>query len=380
MEIKRKPLLIDRFLASPQESKSNIWLSANQQRVIRDRMMTARRFVFDDQASGYLSEMMSTMPEEIANGQQFAIPPFDCMWVEFSFQALIQKLETDETPNGSDPDVMIGYLYLKPDVYVIASNTGHTTEAPKLLPIKYKLFQPFDIERENTFIRKAGIKNRTELDVFFWGSVAATITGHRVRSDLYHSIQTLEAEKLRILYSLREYHSVELLTNIDHTNVDFWTEQKQAEVYAELFNVFTHASAGDLRNITSTLIFLNQTSKVQYIEEVGHKSGMIHNKARNFLSHSIVKIKLNPLPQIKVLGGHGGSWRKRHEVRGHFCLNKIARRAELSGHDHVWVEQSEKKVQQWKCMGCGGLKWHKKTHMRGSLEKGAVATRYEVTE
>jgi len=252
----------------------------------------------------------------------------------------------------------VGYLFAGPDLYVLSEapkevvgkgGVAHKMFESGLCPVVYRLNRPFKLGEELKFAEDTKL-SRLQLDNFFWGS----------------SIEKLPPAYTR---AFRAHHSCALLLrdNLPTPLVDLVIERQLM------------GSAGDLRNAIALVLFLNQTSKLRYETDVPHHRGMIGNKASTFLKHSVITIRLNPLPGLKkLLGGHG-AWRREHDVRGHFCRNKQARNApqcniqEHSQHD--WTEVS---VNQWRCLKCGGLMWHKKDYHRGHKEKGISQTEYKV--
>jgi hypothetical protein len=162
---------------------------------------------------------------------------------------------------------------------------------------------------------------------------------------------------------LRENHSFELNLRAGIDKRQFW---------GQLYN----GSAGDLRNIIGLLLFLNRTSQVRYEREEPTLPGrFIGRKQTNFLAHRVISFKLNPLPRLVKLCAGESIRRRLHDVRGHFCHNKIARE---NNHLHDWIEAAENHL-QWSCE-CGGLRWWRNPHMRGHEGKGLVLSEYNVKE
>jgi len=367
--MKRQPTLADMFLATKYEST---WKhSKRTYNVVRDKLIEAKRFVLDDAASRYLGEMQRDLPEAIAFGQEFALPPFPLTWVEFNSRIHYEAL-TGRVPDA-DSDFLLGFLINWPSAYVIANATdehGRFKDA-LLSPMKYKLFQPFDHKSELEFCETIGI-SRFQLDAFFWGEslhkmmadIIRRQTGLTVGKVAFETdmIEQLTPTQTEFARSLRANHSVEIIY-----------DQHRDEVRQTFMRMF-QGSAGELRILVALLLLLNRSSKVTYLTELGPKQQMIRNKPRTLLKHSVITFKLNPIPKIKRLGGKGGGlWRRRHDVRAHFCHDKTARNASCM---HDWEEQA---IEQWRCLQCGGLKWRRKAHSRGHLEKGDVVAGYQVT-
>jgi hypothetical protein len=345
-KVKREPLLCDLYLASAPKSKKGLAYTDEGWRIVKglgDQLLEAKRFVLDDTASMYLGEMIRDVPEAVAYGQQFAIPPFKKMWIEFPYEPFFKVVAEGSLDSTSDN--RIGYLFLGNRIYVLAQ--GRASGSAAVMPLCYLLNEPFDLKTELKFCGDVGV-SRLSIDHFFWG----------------RSSQVLEPEASR---SLRANHSIKC-----------FFDQSSSINSVKAFRTISSGSAGDLRNALALLILLNRTSKLQIHYDIGPDRVVLKGKVRALLRHSKVVLKMNPVPRFKrIAKGPVSFWKRLHDVRGHFCLNREAREAESAGHLHDWVEQGYRK---WRCMGCPGLKWWRKEHQRGHKEKGTVVTDYEVIE
>lgn len=334
---KREPTLADLFLAFGQDTEMH---QPHFFETTRDHLMQSHRFVFDDEATQYVGDMIRTMPRIIADAQDFAIPPFKQTWIEFSSRILYEAVTG--LPAAHNSDTRVGYLITGPIARVIA--LGNDNDAA-VLPLQYKLFQPWSLQQELDFCSHYHL-SRHILDVMFWGESANTF------------IHDADKEGLR---ALRSNHSLELCCN----------ERFQYRVMDQL----STNSAGDLRTIIAMLLFLNRTSNDLYINEVGHAQKMVRTRPTPLLKHSVIKLKLNPLPRLRKLCAGPGVMRRLHDVRGHYCHNKEAR---FSGCMHDWIET---KPLHWECsLKCGGLRWWRNEHKRGNADKGTVTSHYQVEE
>lgn len=343
---KRKPLLVDEFIASP---LTNLLRGpdGNHMRAVRDHLIEAKKFVLDDKAAVYAAEMIRDYPIAIARDQEFAIPPFPRMYIELPYQAFFKTINGQDTDTDGDTDV--GYFIDGPRAYVLSRASSFkdgSNIAPMVMPVRYRLNEPLDIKEELALCENFNV-SRMGLDVFYWGSVTP-----KVRNDPH------------IFHALRENHGAELWYGSD-------IDMKQ------MFGYLYKSAAGDLRNVLALILFLNRTSQLRIEDNIGFHRTLIHNKPMVMTKHSVVKIKLDPKPMLKRIYGTGSAWRRRHDVRGHFCHDKDAREAAHHPDGHVWSEYG---VNQWRCMNCAGRKWWRKVCSRGSRDKGNVVTTYEVTK
>jgi hypothetical protein len=346
--VKRKPLLADRLLATPQ----SLLLPNKFHETNRQSLMLAKRFVLDEAATTYIGEMVRDVPRIVADAQDFAIPPFKRMWVEFPV-ALLNKVIGGPTTSlymGEEKaDAVVGYLFNGPSVRIASANNvpGHT---PQFTPFEYMIHHPYkDVAEELQVCKQLGVSRGT-LDAVFWGSAANQFIAEGDRASMR---------------ALREYHSVWPIELNKSVGKD------PREVYAYLLNM----AGGELRNIISILLFLNRTQDIQKTFSVPGEQGFIGNKLRPFLSHNVISISVNPMPRFLSMVAGEGVWRRLHDVRGHFCHNKVARE---SGCMHPDWQETDGDGLQWRCTACGGLRWWRKEHRRGHEDKGVVTSEYRV--
>lgn len=349
--MKRQPLLADRLLA---DGCRDTYLTRKWSEQALTSLQTAKRFVLDAQATKYLAMMVREYPRVIADAQDFAIPPYSNMWIEFPFKTYFREI-TGREPEGTADDV-VGYLFDGPQVRTAASaqsdtKIGHIV-SQGFLPIEFTLHRPMRLSEELQLSQRLGT-SRMGLDYWMWGSTA-------------EALQVWDAEGLR---ALRENHTLK---------VGGVKDDLPPELLSEAFK----NSAGELRNIVALLLYLNRTHDIQKLEEFKAVQGFIGNKLKVYGKHNVISLKLDPTTRIKRLVAGSGVKHRLHDVRGHFCHDQQARKgcqhgSELFGDfgDH-WDEYQPLK---WKCRDCGGKRWWRKEHARGSLDEGVVVSEYAVT-
>jgi hypothetical protein len=346
-KVKRQPLLFDEFMACKPKLEQEVKAFS----FLRGRMADAKVFAMDEDAAKYAAHMIHDHPEAIAHDQEFAIPPFKKMFIELPYPEFF-KIMGGVPRNDGTEDRRIGYFYDGPRVYVLAAGTVEHRYAAAV-PLRYKLNEMFEFAEETKLASMCGT-SRLGLDSYFWGSCAEKVN------------------QLGLLRTLRANHSCE-----------FWFAQEWFDDFGEISDkqvrhnvarVMT-SSAGDLRNIIALPLFLNRVREVIYEEDIPPAPSFVYAKPRTLTRHSVVHVRLDPAPLLQKIysGPHGHIWRREHDVRGHFCHNKMWRDHD---HDH---QPTEYDVNQWRCMLCGGLKWWKKEHRRGKQEVGKVKTTYEVS-
>jgi hypothetical protein len=340
--LKREPTLSDLILNDHQEDLiPNLFPDGFLRKTLGD-LMLAKRFVLDSNATRYLAETVRDNPELIANAQDFAIPPYNLMWIEFPYRIFYETI-TDKVSDAT-ADEKVGYLFHGPAVTVASAARRKTGELqPGILPIRYFLNRPFTLRQEMDLVSKAET-SRAQLDPFFWGEAANKFMD----------------EGKQELRALRENHSFELV----HSDV---------MTTPQVFETVLHGSSGDLRNIIALLLFLNRTSDIQTNTKIGHAQRLIKRKPTPLLPHNVISFKLDPRPRFRKLtiNDEPAYHVRRHDVRGHFCHDKKARFSGClhgitqAGDASFWEEY---KPLQWKCSNCGGHRWWRHEHERGTME------------
>lgn len=363
----RKPTLADLVLAQDFRLFAKIdngW-GARQ----RDNLRTAKKFRLDPQAASYLGTMLRKYPRIIADAQDFAIPPFERMWVEMPFPPFYEAVA--EKPHDSRTgDLAVGYLFVGPTVRVAGTSRNGDSW---FIPIEYTLHKPMTVAEELFIAEKLGL-SRLGLDLWFWGGGASAFTGGLNRiamggSEDADDYPEWDKEGLR---ALRANHSVSFVKMV-------------SPEYEVKYNAIVEGSMGDLRNIVGLLLFLNRTRDIQYSgEELPMAQTIINRKTRPMLPHRVIKLRLDPLPRLQRLAAGAGIRRRLHDVRGHFCHDRTAREGgcmhgvEMLGEWGDWWLEHE--PLRWKCSGCGGHRWWRREHHRGHADVGVIREqRYDVT-
>lgn len=376
---KRRPLLIDQFLAEPPgrivhgNKQDERTLSA-----VRAHLREAKIFRLDNKAAIYAAEFIRDYPEAIAHDQEFAIPCFPRMYIELPYPDFYATLGGQNVHDPLLGDTDVGYFIDGPCAYVMSrirdSETLRLSGSPAagMMPIRYRLNKPFTVEEEQAVCEKVGV-TRIGIDLLYWGSSfnISWKTTTKINDAIRNGNPDVEFTGPREASLLRANHSFEQ-----------WYGFEAKNVLPDIFK----SSAGDLRNIIALILFLNRTRDIRFDEPIPPKQGWIGPRPATLVRHHVVRIKLDPKPMLIKTYGGSGAWRRRHEVKGHFCHDAKAREArhhivpyQSDGihHEPRWMEYD---INQWRCLTCGGKRWHRKAHARGHKEKGHIETKYEVTK
>ena len=371
----RRPTLVDSFVAH-RFTTGDPYARAIPMKLIKQlqgKAQRANKFVFDDAASIRMGDVVRDIPELMVRESQFARAPYGLTWVEFN-SSLFWRTVYRDRPNKlalASPDhaARVGFIIDENDAYVIAGGTAgdpdHTMHLCHPAPFVYEL-NTDQFERRLAQLNRPLYTQRRFFDwmnEFYWGSTAELL-----------SREQLDAITRNFCFS--PIFDVERVS--DETNTSLAKE-----------------CVGDLRNIIVCLLMLNRPAITQYRNVLPRSSGWLKNRVIPYMSHTTVTISIDPVPILRLLGTPDGEGveRRRHEVKGHYCHNKVARDyMRIAGCIHDWTPTYEdwapvgenfplNQVKHWMCSICDGKRWWRDSHERGTAEVGFVAKDlYEVQE
>jgi hypothetical protein len=157
----------------------------------------------------------------------------------------------------------------------------------------------------------------------------------------------------------------------------------------EIMKFLVKETIGDLKNVVALMLLLNRPHLTEYRQSVPRALGWIGNKRKPLLDHTVVTIPIDARPVIRSIGQPGvgeGPLRRRHRVRGTWCHNEEAREyAAIAGCIHewqpdtAWRDDDPDDPDHYKCEVCGGKRWWRVEHKRGSEALGQTDSEYQVT-
>jgi hypothetical protein len=363
-KFRRKPTLADLVLAqSPLEPT---FIASSWRNQSLDWLRVAKRFVLDESAARFLARMIRECPRVIADAQDFAIQPYSQMWIELPYDVFYRDLTNNapfvqRPPDGTE-DKRVGYLFSGPAVRVFSESTAGVG----VLPLQFHLHRPMSPDEELKLADALNV-SRIGLDLWFWGSTAMAYLGALCKNADTDDAHEWDRAGLR---ALRENHGVSMAPIVRGFDAEFAQNKGWQQIVS--------GSAGDLRNVVALLLFLNRTADITIADDLPMSEGFIKRKLRPFLSHRVIKLKLDPMPRLRRLSAGLGIKRRLHDVRGHFCHDRKAREGCQHGIEHsdAWEEYD---VLRWRCTLCGGKRWWRNEHKRGEPKIGEVIQTYEVT-
>jgi hypothetical protein len=343
-----QPLVIDEVAGQPIK-----WMS----RAVREELLAtarhAERFVFSDSASKLIGQFALECGDLVLHHRQFAIPPFDTMYLEFN-KGFFDQFPVLGFKPGSD--VAVGYLLSGQRIYVMARGKGlNDTESSSLLPHYYKWTLPG--EKVVPDPKTRGIVVALDHE---WSKLALAYGSSQMK--------IVDEDERQMLLDQCQAH---MFTDyVSHIAVGGGTTQKSRENIANMLM----NSAGDVRNVWAALLWLNRPAHTIISNQPAGRR-FFRGKNVAYKSHHTVEIDLHKHRSIRrafVLSGERLSPR-RHKVRGFF-----AHKHGNAGCSHDWPLMPDDDL-HWTCKRCGRMRWWVKDHKRGDLTRGEIDHDYSVT-
>jgi hypothetical protein len=367
---KRGPTLADRFMAHRVPGHARL-IHPKTYDMIQRAMRAAHRFVFDEAAAERIAQVVRDIPHLLVREHAFARPPFEVTWIEWP-SWVYWKVLRDAKPERYDQtgwygnlntaDHTIGYLIDHNRINTICGGTvDKPISDPQITPMQYHLRTEWDIDEQLEFARVCGC-GRMTLDMLMWGS----------------TYDELSEDERRVLRASNVMEQTPL--NPAHPGHARLTSDGGMAGPAR-------GTVGDFRTIIAILLMLNRPSLTSYRNVLPNSHGFIRGKLRPFMSHTTVTIAIDPVPTLRLIGTPAGDRepRRRHEVRGHYCHNKVARDyARIAGCIHnfepnrgppkwlPWPNAGPDDPDNWVCSECGGKRWWRPEHERGDASVGYV--------
>jgi hypothetical protein len=352
----RTPILADHLIAAntiKSLSPKTDW------RALQARIRRCERLVFNDESSERVGQVLRDIPELLIEQVQFARAPFDLCWIEYQAEVLVKTLSPHSADSGDlTRDKTVGLLIDHNRVNVFSSTFNGTL---CMMPFAYHINTEWPLEDQLRFCETNGISGE-ELDNWLWGSAA----NHFIKSD--------QRDRLRILR--------------DTTMVDVLVQPNNRQATIRMFN----GTQGDFKNVIALLLMLNQPRVTQYADVEKRGRGWIGNKPnKSFLEHRTIKVSLDAKARLVAHSQSGeGELRRRHKVMGHYCHDATARDyARIAGCVHNWSSMNQTwepwpnapldECDHWRCDTCGGKRWWRNAHERGSEKSGFIEHDYAVT-
>jgi uncharacterized protein YnzC (UPF0291/DUF896 family) len=321
---------------------------------------SAKRFVFDDEASTHLGNFIREERELWMNNPQFALPPYENTYIQCNVDNVIKAIGHGSTADKSavadaTRDLDTGYLISEKVIFPMVRGVESSPKG-RLGLFAYEMYKGDGCTCRPIFNGSPMMDDADDRD-------------HTVRAMLLlgSSYNGLKMEEY-----IPFLHTVRIHLNIDEKRYNTLKSEKRKN---NQWNIVL-SSAGDYRIGLAALFLLNQQKHVQTVH-VPNNSMLIGGKRRVVHSHSRVVIRLQNFDVIRrSLGNTLVTPRMLHDVRGHFRNVHV-----LKGCEHDWEDLSDRHgITRWACKRCKGLRTTVRPHKRGDASIGVLTSAYDVKE
>lgn len=342
-------LVLDEVINQPIE-----WLSRKPREELIATARRAERFVFSDSASKLIGQFVTECGDLVLRHRQFAIPPFDTMYIEFA-KPFFDAFESNIAKDGADTNV--GYLLDNQRIYIMArgGKKGDKVTAD-LMPWYYTWslpggVAPFDLKTRAMVLSLKGEGADWNKLAIAYGTSQMKITDEDERQQLLAQVQP-------------------------HLFVDYYHRIKHAEGEntAKVVRTMLNYGAGDVRNMWAALLWLNRPAHTIISNQPAGRR-FFRGKSIAYKASHTVEIDLHKMRSLRrafTLSGERLSPR-RHKVRGFF-----AHKHGSTGCSHDWPLLPDEDM-HWVCKRCSRVRWWVKDYVRGDATRGWVDHSYEVT-
>tara|TARA_R110000868_G_scaffold25423_4_gene99165 strand:+ start:6015 stop:6920 length:906 start_codon:yes stop_codon:yes gene_type:complete len=293
---------------------------------------SANRFIFTENTTRRIAEILAECPTLILNSIQFARFPYEHTYIEYPGWVFSDNVNKNE-------------LWYKPQNETLRCNVGF-------------------MQKGNLFAVTLGREEGTVICPKLYA------LNDEVPNPMFYQKFESGGQDNKILFG----SSYKLMDN----NLKF---ASLADIYIEktnpkIANQFVIKNVSEFRDMMSLLLWINQPKYVDYIYvPVSHK--MVGNKRVSYAAHHLVKLKDEmmktkrlsaALRQIVSLEARNAP--RRHQVRGfwrHYHRNKAC--------VHIWPFDSDDRG-NWKCTKCDTLRVWINSFERGDAGIGYVTKEY----
>jgi hypothetical protein len=314
---------------------------------------TAKRFVLDRTASGFVGELTRRATPEVLSQHEWARAPFPTTWIEMDHRAYWNGMTAGLVPSKITDDKLFGMLVHNDRVWFYSNN--ETDAKPAIGPYTFRMHLPMAMEQE---LELAQLVHLSRLTFRLY------MLGGMIRGD--------DAQAHRDWLSSREAAAVCRA----HT-VEFSHSMRAAlrSMPGKTVQEVMHGSSGTLKIVLTLLLLLSRPHKSLVVSEVGHRRMLIRGKPVVHKAHSRIGLRLeHEDPVTRFISGlkPSGIHRQRHDVRGHWAQS----RKMGAGCTHQWEPDLD--ADHFQCALCGAKRWWRKNHQRGSSQVGSNTAEYEV--
>ena len=298
-----------------------------------------------------------TVPDLLAEYQQFAIPPYPQVFVQIDFEAYLRGRQQ---PPDSKSDTHVAYFLedgLWRHVMSFAADDKRG-RSPKMLPFVFEDRQPAPPMDART-------------------SRVIEIARQKVSAGIGRDLSPLEFHRME-MGTLPEIdpgaEEEQGCGALDHWSIAL-AQDFEDEFDDPLATVLVE-QRGDVALALAAILLLNRPKNdLVSWEEQPPGFSVIGDRVCEYGTHNTVHLRLDPDRIVRKLKREAveHARHRRHEVAGHFYHYPKRLKSSCA---HEWQEVEERK---WRCPKCGLHRVWKEHHLRGDAGLGWVNKHYEVT-
>jgi hypothetical protein len=354
-------------------------------RKVNGLFVGANRFIFDKTASQKAGEVALNVADLVFENSQFAKAPYPTTFIELDYEAFWDVVNPGipfhwdgSTYDGRRPleseslDYRLGYLIHNNMVY--CTSYQETNETPFYWsPVSIELNRPqtplitSDVDWSD--VRWCVQKMGSSIIHLF-----SNMVNSPMRVNLNKNKATFEWPKEKseeIDDMLADGKIMRVIMNLINQH-NIFIHPMTNNLPAEYSDKILYNSRGDLRNILTLLLLLNQPSNVVGFQKKAAGRMIVHGKLKAFSAHNVVTISLDkPVQYLKqTYITTVRSSPRRHDVRGHYLNYDKNNNCE-----HLWEQFDET---HWKCKKCEQRRVWRDSYARGSALVGVLTKDYKV--
>lgn len=306
----------------------------NVMKFIANAKPRMRRFLISDEVIVQIATLMRDYPELMVRNFQFAIPPYDAMYIDFNAALYIDTLGA-VVLSDLERDTQLGLVIDQNKIAVIAQSNRSNNRTPKPTPYIWSI---------------DGSGFHSAFHQFPWENIEMQLsyafgtTYSKTREIITDEMEAEFSRRFRLWYE----------RGFDFPN----------------FRKFIPYIAGELRTFLSILLWINQPSMVDY-EHVSHRRVLVRGRPTVYAAHSIVRLRKDFTIKKAMAHFTDRAPPRRHEVRGfwrHYHLTQ--------GCEHDWDVMPDESG-HWHCKTCKGMRTWIKSHLRGDASRGFITKEYK---
>lgn len=308
----------------------------------------AMRFQFSDEVITTIAHLIKEYPDLLLRNYQFALPRYECMYVEYNIDTFIKALGTVSTADKlmmalyqNQRDIHVGYLIDGNAVYCLVDGRGFDGRQGSICgPLVYTI--------NHDHSPPPGIvpfPMRIDDDTWLAWLMGSTLSNDKAHWDNEKADDI--CRRFRV-----------------------WSDKGLVHAEKELVEVMM-GSQGEIRNLMVMLLWLNQPANLD-LDKVAARRAWFGKREIAYAAHHVVKMKPGMTLRSMLRSFVERRSPRRHQV-GEFFRNFD----KTTGCEHDWPIFPNEDG-RWQCRKCPQWRIRVKEHSRGDAGIGYVTKEYKI--